>query len=311
MRLSLFAALLAAVGNVELGNASPLRRASTPILLGNDDGWAEANIRAFYQVLKQAGYNPLISSPTENRSGFGSLSTTPKSLTSPGEFDSIPAGAPAEGHNATDDHIWYVNAYPADGVTFGLNNLSSTFFGGPPALVVTGPNVGGNAGLTTLFSGTVGAASAAAQAGVPAIAFSGATGSQRAYTELVPGDYSFIYASAAQRLTAALLASGAPYLPANTALNVNFPAAGPGTDCESADDVKFVMSRVHTVLGLPVDVKTCGSSSLPSESSVVGTSGGCFASVSVFSSSTKLDVGKSTQQIVLDKLSNIFTCLPS
>jgi 5'-nucleotidase len=215
-----------------------------------------------------------------------------------------------------------------DGVTFGLNNLSSTFFGGLPALVVTGPNVGGtcnhpaplshdlhcatgNTGLAAFFSGTIGAATAAAQAGVPAIAFSGATGTQRSYTELSPGDYSFIYAGAAERLTAALLASGAPLLPAGTALNVNFPAAGPGTACTSAASFEFVMSRVNTALGLPIDVTTCGSSSLPTESTVVGTSGGCFASVSVFSSSTKLDAGKSAQQVVLNKLSTFFSCLPS
>lgn len=38
--------------------ASPLeRRAGLPILLSNDDGWAEANIRELYKQAKAAGYN--------------------------------------------------------------------------------------------------------------------------------------------------------------------------------------------------------------------------------------------------------------
>jgi 5'-nucleotidase len=175
---------------------------------------------------------------------------------------------------------------------------------------LTGPNVGANLGLQAFFSGTVGAASAAALAGIPSIAFSGATGDQRSYTALAAGDYSYIYAGAATRLAEAVLAAGAPYLPAGTALNVNFPAAGPGTACASADAFEFVLSRVHFVFGLPVDVKTCGSSSLPTESSVVGTDG-CYASVSVFDASNKLDAGKSEQAAVLAKLSGFLTCLPS
>jgi 5'-nucleotidase len=205
------------------------------------------------------------------------------------------------------DHLWYVNAFPADGVTYALANLTKTYLGGPPALVLTGPNVGLNVGLATLFSGTVGAAAAA---GLPAIAFSGDSGAQRGFKELQPGDSSFIYADAAVRFTNAVVAAGAPYLPAGLALNVNFPAAGPGTQCTSGDSFKFVLSRVHWVFALPVDVETCGSRSLPSESSVVGTDSGCFASVSVFKASSKLDVGKEDQAAVLKKIGGILSCLP-
>jgi 5'-nucleotidase len=191
-------------------------------------------------------------------------------------------------------------------VTYALKNLTSTYLDGPPALVLTGPNVGSNVGLATLFSGTVGAASAA---GLPAVAFSGTTGDQRSYTELVEGDYSYIYADAAVRFTNALVAAGAPYLPTGYALNVNFPAAGAGTACTSGDSFEFVLSRVHWALDLPVDVKTCGSSSLPTETSVVDTAG-CYASVSVFKASTKLDAGKNEQAAVLSKLGSLLTCLP-
>jgi 5'-nucleotidase len=100
-----------------------------------------------------------------------------------------------------------------------------------------------------------------------------------------------------------------PYLPAGYALNVNFPAAGLGTACTSGASFQFVLSRVHSVLGLPVDVKTCGSSSLPTETSVIGAAG-CYASVSVFKTSTKLDAGKTEQAAVLAKLQPILACLP-
>jgi 5'-nucleotidase len=160
--------------------------------------------------------------------------------------------------------------------------------------------------VATLFSGTVGAASAA---GIPAIAFSGTTGSQRSYTELQAGDYSFIYADAALRLVNALIASGVPYLPAGTALNVNFPAVGAGTGCTIGADFKFVMSRIYSLLGLPVDATTCGSSALPSESSVVRTSG-CYASVSLFNTASKLDASKASQATVIAKLASFLSCLP-
>jgi hypothetical protein len=216
--------------------------------------------------------------------------------------------------NALLDHLWYVNAYPVDGIEFGLNNLSSIYFGGPPALVLTGPNQGANLGVETLISGTVGAAIAAAKAGIPAIAFSGSSGSPHSYSELQAGDYSFVYAGAALRLTQALLAAGPPYLPANTILNVNFPNAGPGTDCETVASVKFVLSRVYDALGLPIDAKSCGSKSLPSETKVVGTAG-CYASVSLLktyeTSWIKLDASNSEQQQVLNKIGSFLSCLPA
>ncbi|KZT29717.1 5'/3'-nucleotidase sure family protein [Neolentinus lepideus HHB14362 ss-1] len=291
--------------------ATPVARQSgISLLLSNDDGWAEANIRAFYEETTAVGYNVLLSAPAENQSGTGSRSTTPTPLTEPGEFDSIPAGSPAEGHNSTDERLWYVNAYPVDAVRFGIQNLSSVYLGGIPSLVLTGPNVGTNLGIATQFSGTVGAASEGAKLGIPSIAFSASTGSERSYTELEAGDYSFIYAQASLRFVNTLIQSGAsPLLPSGTALNVNYPGVGASTNCTSATDFKFVLSRVYSALGLPVDVNNCGSRHLPTESDVVGTDG-CYASVSVFNADSKLDAGKSAQQAVLDSLSGFLTCLP-
>lgn len=43
------------------------------IVLSNDDGWAEINIRTLFNVLEAAGENVLLSAPTENESGTGTL----------------------------------------------------------------------------------------------------------------------------------------------------------------------------------------------------------------------------------------------
>ena len=47
---------------------------ATNILLSNDDGWAEANIRAFYDALTLTGHSVVLSAPAENKSGSGKVS---------------------------------------------------------------------------------------------------------------------------------------------------------------------------------------------------------------------------------------------
>lgn len=64
---------------------------------------------------------------------------------------------------------------------YGIQTLSPIFFGGAPDIAVAGFNVGANLGTTVLISGTVGAATEAVKKGIPAIAFSGSTGSQTAW----------------------------------------------------------------------------------------------------------------------------------
>ena len=47
----------------------------THVVLSNDDGWAEINIRTFYNVLTAAGDSVVLSAPAENESGTGRLSS--------------------------------------------------------------------------------------------------------------------------------------------------------------------------------------------------------------------------------------------
>lgn len=49
----------------------PLTARATNVVLSNDDGWAEINIRTFYNTLTAAGDSVVLSAPAENESGTG------------------------------------------------------------------------------------------------------------------------------------------------------------------------------------------------------------------------------------------------
>lgn len=49
----------------------PLTVKATNVVLSNDDGWAEINIRTFYNALTAAGDSVVLSAPSENESGTG------------------------------------------------------------------------------------------------------------------------------------------------------------------------------------------------------------------------------------------------
>ncbi|GAD99498.1 5'/3'-nucleotidase SurE family protein [Paecilomyces variotii No. 5] len=277
------------------------------IVSTNDDGWAEINIRTFYSALTDAGHSVVLSAPAENESGTGSREGTPSNVTQGCEFNSCPADSPATGSNSSDTRLNYVNSYPVTSMKYGVQRLAPNFFNGSsPDLVVAGPNVGANLGSTVQISGTAGAASAASnQLGIPGIAFSGTTGSRTAWNDTTP-DYSKLYADLSVNLTNALLASGRPYLPNGTWLNVNFPSAGSGTRCTNVGDFKFVLSRIRSSSGSIVSA--CNNDTLPTETSVVGTDG-CYVSVSVGNASTKNDATTDEQSIVERKLGSALSCL--
>lgn len=106
------------------------------------------------------------------------------------------------------------------------------------------------------------------------------------------------------------MASGAPYLPKDVWLNVNFPAVS-DSECNTAEDFAFILTRLHVAVPLvtPDDVTTCGGSRLPTELEVSMKSG-CYASVSVGNAGNKSDANATAQATVLSKLGDIITCLP-
>ncbi|KAI4142391.1 MAG: hypothetical protein LQ340_007360, partial [Diploschistes diacapsis] len=77
------------------------------ILLGNDDGYGSANIRAFYGSLKASGHDVVLVAPVVDNSGQGgrSVFTTYSTLQSEGEYDLVAAGAPSIAADPSDSHI--------------------------------------------------------------------------------------------------------------------------------------------------------------------------------------------------------------
>lgn len=49
----------------------PFLTQATNIILSNDDGWAEINVRTFYDMLTKASNSVVLSAPADNRSGTG------------------------------------------------------------------------------------------------------------------------------------------------------------------------------------------------------------------------------------------------
>ncbi|KAH9837794.1 sure-like protein [Rhodofomes roseus] len=285
------------------------------IVLTNDDGWAVAQIRAQYADLASAGHDVILSSPAENQSGTGSDTETPQSLTEPCEYNTCPTGSSAEGYNSSDNHLNYVNAYPVDAVRYGIQTLSPELFdGAEPDFIVSGPNIGTNTGKATQHSGTVGAACEAANEGYPATAFSGKTGKQKSYTKLYSdpssstSESAWIYSALTVQYTNTILTSSSnPLLPSGIIVNVNYPST---KDCSDPSDFEWVFAR-NLANSSATDYETCGSTTLPTEKSVVKTSG-CYASVAVLNATTKTDVDANIQGEVYNTLSGLpFSCLPS
>ncbi|KAI5865503.1 survival protein sure-likephosphatase/nucleotidase-like protein [Durotheca rogersii] len=279
------------------------------ILQSNDDGWAELYVRSLHDALRGAGHDVVLSAPAENKSGSSSSDREPEPRTSPCQYDSCPANGGPVGSNATDPRLNWVNSFPVTAVKYGLSTFGPQVWGDEegPDLVVTGPNVGSNVWLAVPFSGTVGAAvEAARNQRIPAIAFSGAdSGTLRWDTSPVPAR-SAVYAELATILTNKVLDAGAPYLPDDVFLNVNFPRLT--AQCAAAADFRWVLSRINPGIISAPDVETCGDDRLPTENEVIN-SDGCFASISVGDATDKTTAPAEKQAVVLRKLGNFLTCL--
>jgi 5'-nucleotidase len=127
------------------------------VLVTNDDGYAAPGIDAVVQALRALPRTSVVVvAPATNESGSGGK-TTPGTITASAARTA--SGYPAEA----------VNGFPADTITWAVNQ-----HGVPrrPQLVVSGSNFGQNIGPLADVSGTVGAARAAAAAGIPALAVS-------------------------------------------------------------------------------------------------------------------------------------------
>ena len=51
----------------------PVTTRAATIILSNDDGWAEANVRTLFHTLINAGESVILSAPSQDKSGSGTL----------------------------------------------------------------------------------------------------------------------------------------------------------------------------------------------------------------------------------------------
>lgn len=182
--------------------------------------------------------------------------------------------------------------------------------GAKPELALTGPNVGGNIAVQVPFSGTVGAAVYAVDAGIPAIAFSGQTGDPTAWNAPTPL-HSKVYADLALNVTTTIINSGQPYLPANTWLNVNFPDVS-DSECNKPSDFKYIFTRINTGLLSARDADWCGCTRLPWEADVILLRGSsCYVTISPGDANDKTTINDAAVQTqIINKLKPILSCLP-
>ena len=173
---------------------TPVRR---PLfLISNDDGYNYGGIQALIAVARQLG-DVVVVAPGTHQSGMASAITTTAPVT---------AGRLIDEPGFT---VWTVNGTPADCVKLACDQLLRDRL---PDLVLTGINHGFNAGLSTIYSGTMGCAFEGLAHGLPSIAFSlGSYALDADFSPCVP----YI-----RRIVERVLEFG---MPAGVCLNVNFP----------------------------------------------------------------------------------------
>ncbi|KAF8520066.1 sure-like protein [Gautieria morchelliformis] len=283
----------------------PVLLAVLAVVLTNDDGWATASIRAQHALLTASGFRSILCAPADNQSGSGSLDYPPTARTERCQWNSCLPGA-SLGYNHSDPMLNYVNSYPVTAVNYALDTLAPKLLHAPPHVVISGPNIGTNIGMSIFVSGTIGAAAAAAKAGVPALAVSASSGEHLPYTALRPDDVFALHARLSLRILTALTGPAPPpFLPPNTLLNINYPPTTP--PCLAPGAFTFVLTRAFSI-PFTNSPHTCGRDTLPLEGDVLANPGSCEISVSVLDAQTKLDAGYDVQAAVLQRLEVFLGC---
>ncbi|KAI0077995.1 sure-like protein [Panus rudis PR-1116 ss-1] len=249
------------------------------IVLTNDDSWATNYIRAQFEALDAAGFQVVLSAPALDKSMSGAMTAHPKILTQ-------------------ESRLNWVNAFPVDAVSVGIETVMPRMFGGLPDFVVSGPNIGNVMG-SIAPSGTVGAACEAVLEGIPAIAVSGGLtrGLTFGYTTLDDPDLQLT-----TNLVKALVAGRIrPLLRPNISINVNYGNVL-DTDCLNVSNWKWVATRLIPAPTITDLQPPCLLLHMPAEATVQATAG-CWATVSVIDARTKLDESNATEvTAVLDRL---------
>jgi 5'-nucleotidase len=202
--------------------AAPATEAPTEplrVLVTNDDGVGADGIDALVQgLLTIEGLEVTVVAPRDDRTGTGG-STTDGPLTA--TETTTASGYPAIA----------VDGFPADTIVWAIDQGGIDFV---PDLVVSGINEGQNIGPLVDVSGTVGAARAAAQRGIPAVAVS-----QGIVDETIEPDYPSGVEAILAWLDANLddIAAHEPGDPVSSVVGINVPTCLAGTEIRGTLEV--------------------------------------------------------------------------
>jgi 5'-nucleotidase len=172
------------------------------ILVTNDDGVQAAGIHALAVALAEDGHDVTVAAPLEDSSGSGAA-------LGPSHAEGLRVDR-IHLEGLADVPVWGVDGPP--GMCVMAAHLGA--FGERPDLIASGINLGGNTGRSILFSGTVGAALAAANFGLRGVAVS---------QSLPPADSGEPWLVETAATYGAVAARWVLDQPRGTVLNVNVP----------------------------------------------------------------------------------------
>lgn len=166
------------------------------ILVTNDDGYQAKGIASLAEAMRDLG-DVIVFAPDSHRSGMSSAISTSQ---------------PLRARLVRDEEnfkVYKCNGTPVDCVKLALNEFADR----KPDLLVSGINHGSNAGISVIYSGTMGAAIEGCVFDIPSIGFS--------LCDFMPdADFSHTM-DIAQQLASSVLQEG---LPKGICLNVNVPS---------------------------------------------------------------------------------------
>lgn len=165
------------------------------ILLSNDDGIYAPGIAVLYEAVRDLGQVDIVA-PSSERSAVGHAIT----LSDPLKVREVQRNGQFFGHA--------VSGTPADCVKLAVEG---SLLGHKPDLVISGVNLGPNAGISVIYSGTVSAATEGTILGIPSLAISLNT-----FTDPLWDTAKQV----ARHIVSVVIQKG---LPAQTLLNVNIP----------------------------------------------------------------------------------------
>ncbi|KAF1915205.1 hypothetical protein BDU57DRAFT_557400 [Ampelomyces quisqualis] len=290
------------------------------IIQTSHDGWAEANVRTFFDVLSNAGHQVVLSAPAQALPIAGPFDLAPREVGPKGcMYSSCPPGSPPTGADDMDPRLNYVNSYPVTAIKYGIHLTGPELWNGAePEIALMGPEINTTTTMEVRRSGAYGTAVYAVKiAKIPAIIFAGASGEPTPWNG--PVDlHSKIYADLAMNITASVLQSGKPYLPPDTILHVRFPQIE-SHRCNDARDVEFILTRFTPPFANDGDdVEWCGHRLLPWDTIVAifdrfrdpDTRQGCYATISIMNTEMGPVNDVAIQQQIINKLRPVLSCLP-